>query len=131
MHPLLHEAFSRGRIWWCGANRHVATPLVGVVVGVARIYGPCHTPTLPLVSSTTLMSSYQSHILTEAYTMTHVLLTGGNGALGRAIVKKLIETGHPVRIMSRRPQPTPPFLSPSTRTKLPAEAVTKGAGVPW
>src|SRR5260221_13140245 len=38
--------------------------------------------------------------------MTLVLVTGGNGALGREVVPKLIEAGYTARMMSRRPQPT-------------------------
>ncbi len=38
--------------------------------------------------------------------MTRVLVTGGNGALGREVVTQLIATGHTARIMSRRRQPT-------------------------
>jgi len=38
--------------------------------------------------------------------MTRVLVTGGNGALGREVVKKLSETGYTARTMSRRLQPT-------------------------
>src|SRR5713226_569071 len=37
--------------------------------------------------------------------MTRVLVTGGNGALGREVVPKLIEAGYTARIMSRRPRP--------------------------
>ncbi len=33
----------------------------------------------------------------------HVLVTGGTGALGRQVVKRLIDTGHRARILSRRP----------------------------
>jgi uncharacterized protein YbjT (DUF2867 family) len=32
----------------------------------------------------------------------HVLVTGGTGALGREVVKRLIDTGHRTRILSRR-----------------------------
>src|SRR6202158_464565 len=32
----------------------------------------------------------------------HVLVTGGTGALGRHVVKRLIDTGHRARILSRR-----------------------------
>lgn len=37
--------------------------------------------------------------------MTHVLVTGGTGTLGRELVNLLRQNGHTVRIMSRRPQP--------------------------
>ncbi len=37
--------------------------------------------------------------------MTRVLVTGGNGALGREVVPKLIEAGYTARIMSRRSRP--------------------------
>jgi uncharacterized protein YbjT (DUF2867 family) len=37
--------------------------------------------------------------------MTLVLVTGGNGALGREVVPKLIEADYTARIMSRRPRP--------------------------
>ncbi len=33
----------------------------------------------------------------------HVLVTGGTGALGRQVVKRLLDTGHRTRILSRRP----------------------------
>lgn len=33
----------------------------------------------------------------------HVLVTGGTGALGRQVVKRLLDTGHDARILSRRP----------------------------
>ena len=32
----------------------------------------------------------------------HVLVTGGTGALGRQLVKRLLDTGHRARILSRR-----------------------------
>ena len=32
----------------------------------------------------------------------HVLVTGGTGALGREVVKRLIDTGHRVRVLSRK-----------------------------
>jgi len=32
----------------------------------------------------------------------HVLVTGGTGALGRQVVKRLLDTGHRARILSRR-----------------------------
>ncbi len=58
--------------------------------------------------------------------MTHVLITGGNGALGREIVPRLIETGHTARIMSHRPQPT--SLLPGTEW---AQAnLETGQGIP-
>ncbi len=44
--------------------------------------------------------------------MTLVLVTGGNGALGREVVKKLSETGYTARIMSRHPRSA--SLLPST-----------------
>ena len=34
-----------------------------------------------------------------------VLVTGGTGTLGRAVVARLLEVGHPVRIASRRAAP--------------------------
>src|SRR6266851_6034504 len=42
----------------------------------------------------------------EVYIMAHILVTGGNGALGREIVPRLVETGHTARIMSRHPHPS-------------------------
>jgi hypothetical protein len=36
--------------------------------------------------------------------MTSVLVTGGTGVLGREVVSRLLETGYPVRIMSRSPR---------------------------
>lgn len=33
----------------------------------------------------------------------HVLVTGGTGALGREVVKRLVDSGHRVRILSRKP----------------------------
>jgi uncharacterized protein YbjT (DUF2867 family) len=33
----------------------------------------------------------------------HVLVTGGTGALGREVVRRLLDTGHRARILSRRP----------------------------
>jgi len=33
----------------------------------------------------------------------HVLVTGGTGALGREVVRRLIDSGHRARILSRRP----------------------------
>jgi uncharacterized protein YbjT (DUF2867 family) len=33
----------------------------------------------------------------------HVLVTGGTGALGREVVKRLIDSGHRVRVLSRKP----------------------------
>lgn len=33
----------------------------------------------------------------------HVLVTGGTGALGRDVVKRLLDSGHRARILSRRP----------------------------
>lgn len=38
--------------------------------------------------------------------MTHILITGGAGGLGREIVKRLTGTGHTVRVMSRANAPT-------------------------
>src|SRR5579859_6767846 len=42
----------------------------------------------------------------ETSIMTRILVTGGNGALGREVVKQLVEMGYTARIMSRRPQPS-------------------------
>jgi len=36
---------------------------------------------------------------------TDVLVTGGSGTLGRRLVKRLLEEGTPVRVLSRRPRP--------------------------
>jgi uncharacterized protein YbjT (DUF2867 family) len=33
----------------------------------------------------------------------HILVTGGTGALGRDLVKRLLDSGHQVRILSRKP----------------------------
>ena len=33
----------------------------------------------------------------------HVLVTGGTGSLGRAVVRRLIDSGHRARILSRKP----------------------------
>jgi uncharacterized protein YbjT (DUF2867 family) len=38
----------------------------------------------------------------------HVLVTGGTGALGRQVVKRLLDTGHRARILSRRPAENEP-----------------------
>ncbi|MGI8825657.1 MAG: SDR family oxidoreductase [Chloroflexota bacterium] len=35
-----------------------------------------------------------------------ILVTGGTGALGRAVVKRLLDSGREVRVLSRRPRPT-------------------------
>jgi uncharacterized protein YbjT (DUF2867 family) len=37
--------------------------------------------------------------------MTTILVTGGNGGLGREIVQRLLKTSHTTRIMSRSPRP--------------------------
>jgi uncharacterized protein YbjT (DUF2867 family) len=39
--------------------------------------------------------------------MTTILVTGGTGTLGRALVPRLSALGHDVRVLSRRPQPPP------------------------
>jgi uncharacterized protein YbjT (DUF2867 family) len=41
----------------------------------------------------------------EVLSMTRILVTGGNGGLGRALVARLQKSGHTVRVMSRSPQP--------------------------
>jgi uncharacterized protein YbjT (DUF2867 family) len=33
----------------------------------------------------------------------NILVTGGTGTLGRAVVPKLADAGHTVRVMTRRP----------------------------
>src|SRR5262245_30490419 len=38
--------------------------------------------------------------------MTRVLVTGGNGGLGRLVVSQLGQAGYTVRVMSRRPAPS-------------------------
>ena len=37
--------------------------------------------------------------------MTRILVTGGNGGLGRELTPRLIQTGYTVRVMSRQPRP--------------------------
>ena len=32
-----------------------------------------------------------------------ILVTGGNGTLGRGVVARLLDAGHEVRVLSRRP----------------------------
>ncbi|MBR0797494.1 NAD-dependent epimerase/dehydratase family protein [Bradyrhizobium jicamae] len=39
--------------------------------------------------------------------MSLVLVTGGTGHLGRDLVSRLVEAGHRVRVLTRRPQPSP------------------------
>jgi uncharacterized protein YbjT (DUF2867 family) len=39
------------------------------------------------------------------FNLTHILVTGGTGVLGRALVSRLHQAGHVVRIMSRRARP--------------------------
>lgn len=40
--------------------------------------------------------------------MSSILVTGGTGVLGRAVVQRLLYSGHQVRLASRRPPPTGP-----------------------
>ncbi|MGH3962751.1 MAG: SDR family oxidoreductase [Pseudonocardiaceae bacterium] len=40
--------------------------------------------------------------------MSSVLVTGGTGVLGRAVVQRLLDSGHQVRLASRRPPPAGP-----------------------
>lgn len=62
-----------------------------------------------------------------------ILVTGGTGTLGQAVVRKLLEAGHAVRVLSRRPRP-----HDRTRSKTVGEApepewatgdLTSGAGL--
>ncbi len=34
-----------------------------------------------------------------------ILVTGGTGTLGKAVVRRLLDAGHDVRVLSRRPRP--------------------------
>ncbi len=40
--------------------------------------------------------------------MSSILVTGGTGVLGRAVVQRLLDSGHEVRLASRRPPPAGP-----------------------
>jgi uncharacterized protein YbjT (DUF2867 family) len=42
-----------------------------------------------------------------------ILVTGGSGTLGRAVVARLLAAGHEVRVLSRRPRPTSGPVAPS------------------
>lgn len=55
-----------------------------------------------------------------------VVVTGGTGTLGRAVVTRMIEAGHEVRVVSRRPAPT---ADRPGRQWATADLLT-GAGVP-
>ncbi|HEY8372059.1 MAG TPA: SDR family oxidoreductase [Pseudonocardiaceae bacterium] len=63
-----------------------------------------------------------------------ILVTGGSGVLGRAVVDRLVAAGHRVRVMSRRPAPAElrPELEWATadlRTGEGVAAAVSGAGV--
>ena len=55
----------------------------------------------------------------------HVLVTGGTGALGRQVVKRLIDTGHRARILSRRPAES----EPAARAEWVQGDLVTGAGL--
>ena len=40
----------------------------------------------------------------------HLLVTGGTGVLGRHVVGRLVDGGHDIRVLSRRPAPVPPGI---------------------
>lgn len=65
--------------------------------------------------------------------MAVVLVTGGTGTLGRAVVPLLLAAGHDVRVLSRRSAPTVPAgvtaLSGDVRTGAGVGPATEGADV--
>src|SRR4051794_17722487 len=65
--------------------------------------------------------------------MAVVLVTGGTGTLGRAVVPALLEAGHEVRVLSRRERPPVPpgavTLRGDVRTGRGVEAAVTGADV--
>ncbi|MCH6163031.1 SDR family oxidoreductase [Streptomyces marispadix] len=54
-----------------------------------------------------------------------ILVTGGTGTLGRAVVRRLLGRGHTVRVLSRRPRP-----QTATPAGAPAEAASTEAAGP-
>lgn len=64
---------------------------------------------------------------------TPILVTGGTGTLGRAVVRELASAGREVRVLSRRPQPNtrPPvgWTTGDLRSGTGIDAAVDGAGV--
>jgi uncharacterized protein YbjT (DUF2867 family) len=56
----------------------------------------------------------------------NILVTGGTGALGRNVVKRLLESGHRVRIMSRRPGTGDDWIQGDLATGAGLEAAVTG-----
>lgn len=62
-----------------------------------------------------------------------ILVTGGTGTLGRAVVERLLAAGHEVRVLSRRPGPAAEavpytWLTGDLRTGAGIDAAVAGAG---
>ncbi len=55
--------------------------------------------------------------------MTHILVTGGTGGLGRELVTQLKRSGHRVRVMSRRARLMAPDLTRPRPGDLPCACV--------
>ena len=56
----------------------------------------------------------------------HVLVTGGTGALGREVVRRLRESGHRPRILSRKPGEDDDWVQGDLVTGLGLELAVKG-----
>jgi uncharacterized protein YbjT (DUF2867 family) len=56
----------------------------------------------------------------------NILVTGGTGALGRNVVKLLLDSGHRVRILSRRPAPGDDWIQGDLATGAGLEAAVMG-----
>lgn len=61
--------------------------------------------------------------------MSDILVTGGNGILGRKVVARLARDGHDVRVMSRRPEPPEWELKSHPGATWARADMTTGAGI--
>ncbi len=59
----------------------------------------------------------------------HVLVTGGTGALGRDVVRRLIDTGHQVRVLSRKAGDGDDWVQGDLVTGAGLEVAVKGVDV--
>src|SRR6202165_4338601 len=62
-------------------------------------------------------------------TQMNILVTGGTGTLGRNVVKQLLDSGHRVRILSRRPGTGHDWIQGDLATGAGLEAAVTGIDV--